>query len=145
MTSDIDIAERAGRRRARIAVASAAMFVTTLAASTSEQRLVDHVRMIGWVAWGAMLLIVLAGGGGWFQPLGVRKLMNDEVTRDHRQRSLAVGFWVAMATAALTFVVDRYKPFQGQDAARIIITFGIAAALLRFGWLERSAYRHQDQ
>ena len=140
MTSDIEKAEASGRQRARIATASAAAFLTTLGASTSDQRLVDHVRVAGWVAWSAMLLIILAGGGGWTQTLGVRKLLNDEVTRENRQRSMAVGFWVAMGTAAATFVVDRYKPFEGQEASRIIITFGIASALLWFGYLERRAH-----
>jgi hypothetical protein len=140
MTSDIEKAEAIGRQRARIATASAAAFLTTLAASTGEQRLVDHIRVFGWVAWSAMLLIILSGGGGWRQTLGVRKLMNDDVTRENRQRSLAVGFWVAMGTAAITFVVDRYRPFGGQEASRIIITFGIASALLWFGQLERRAH-----
>jgi len=140
MTSDIEKAEAAGRQRARIATASAIVFLTTLGASTSDQRLVDHIRTFGWVAWSAMLLIILAGGGGWSQTLGVRKLMNDEVTKENRQRSLAVGFWVAMGTAAVTFVVDRYKPFEGQEASRIIITFGIASALIWFGHLERRAH-----
>lgn len=68
--------------------------------------------------------------------------MNDEVTRENRQRSLAVSFWVAVAmgTAAVTFVVDRYKPFEAQEAARIVITFGIASALIWFGQLERRAH-----
>src|SRR4051794_39861408 len=112
MTSDIEKAEASGRQRARIATASAGTVPTAPAASTSEQGLVDHVRVAGWVAWGAILLIILAGGGGWSQTLGVRKLLNDDVTRENRLRSTAVGFWVAMGTAAVTFVVDRYKPFE---------------------------------
>jgi MFS family permease len=141
MTDEIDKAERAGRRRARIVTVSAVVFLSTLAASQSGMRTVEQVQMLAWVAWGAMLLTILAGGGGWLQSPAVRALLNDDVTRDHRQRSLGVGFWFAMATAALIFVVDRYKPFPAQEGARIILTFGIAAALLWFGKLERGAYR----
>lgn len=140
MTDQIDKAERAGRRRARVVTASAVVFLSTLAASQSGMSDVEHVQMLAWVAWGAMLLLILAGGGGWMQTRAVRALLNDDVTRDHRQRSLAVGFWFAMGTAALIFVVDRYKPFAAQEGARIILTFGIAAALLWFGKLERRAY-----
>lgn len=138
MTDQIDKAERAGRRRAVIAIASAGIFLLTLAGSQSGMSDAEHVQMLAWVGWGAMLLVIL--GGGWLQSRAVRALLNDDVTRDHRQRSLAVGFWTAMATAALIFVVDRYKPFAAQEGARIILTFGIAAALLWFGKLERRAY-----
>jgi hypothetical protein len=142
MTDDVEKAERAGLRRARIVTISAVLFVATFAASQDGGRSVDHVRLGAWVLWSVMLLVILVGGGGWSQNFGVRQLMNDDVTRDHRQRSLVVGFWVAMGTAALTFVIDRYKPFPGQEASRLIITFGIAAALLWFGRLEWRAYRN---
>jgi len=137
-TDEIELAEHAGRRRARVATVSAAVFLLTLAGSQGEMRAVDHVRVVAWVLWGAVLLAILAGG--WGKSLGVRRLMNDEVTLGHRQRGIAMGFWVALGAAAICFVIDRYKPFPAQEACQIIITFGIAAALLGFGQLERRAY-----
>lgn len=70
MSTDIEAAERAGQRRARIVTASAIVFLTTLPASTSEQRLVDHVRVVAWVVWGAMLRIISPVAGGWSQRIG---------------------------------------------------------------------------
>ncbi|KQS02879.1 hypothetical protein ASG11_00145 [Sphingomonas sp. Leaf357] len=138
--TEIEQAERSGRIRARVVIASAAIFLATFAFSQDGGRSVDIVRMLAWAIWSATLLLILAGGGAWARPMGVRRLMNDEVTRANRQSSLAVGFWVAMGTAAVLFVADRYEPFPAQEAARMILTFGIAAALLRFGLLERRAY-----
>ena len=140
MTDQIEQAERAGRMRARIVTASAVVFLITCAASQDGGRMVDKVHTAAWVLWGATLLMILAGGGDWVRSRGVRNLMNDDVTRDHRRRSVGVGFWVAMATAAATFLIDRQEPFRASEASRLILTFGIAAALLWFGHLERRAH-----
>jgi hypothetical protein len=46
-----------------------------------------------------------------------------------------------MAGAILLYVVDLFEPMTGRDAIHLLLTVGIAAALLRFGMLERRALR----
>jgi succinate dehydrogenase hydrophobic anchor subunit len=140
MTDEIERAERAGKRRARVVTVAAAIFLLAFAVSQDGGRSLDLVKMLAWAGWAIVLLIILAGGGGWILSRGVRRLMNDDVTQDNRRRALGVGFWVALAAAAILFVIDRYKPFPAQEASRLILTFAIAAALLWFGHLERRAY-----
>ena len=46
-----------------------------------------------------------------------------------------------MAACVLLYLVSFYEPLTGRDALHLVMTFGIAAALVRFGFLERRALR----
>ena len=141
--SDVDAADRAGRKRARLMMMSAILFVTTQAVSFSGPMAArpEHVRLAAWVVWAAVLCLLLAGFGGWAQPPGVRALLNDEVTQENRRRSMAVGFWAALGMAAFGWVLAGTGLVTATEVSRMVITFGIATAVFAFAFAERSAHR----
>ena len=100
---------------------------------------VDHVQIGAWLILSVVLLLALATGGGWIYSRQVRDLANDEATRAHQADAFRVGFIVAMAGAIALYVVSLFEPLGGRDAIHLILSFGLASALLRFGMLERRA------
>jgi hypothetical protein len=138
-------AERLSRRRARALPALGVIFLAQQASylSMPEQsaRLVDHLKIGAWLLLSIVLLAGLATGGAWFRPRAVRELVNDESTRAHRQTAYVYGFWAAMGTALGIYVVNMFEVVSGRDAVHIIVTAGVATALLNFGMLERRALR----
>jgi len=147
--SDIDQAERLGRRRARMLPFLAVIFISQQAsffASETERtsaviRSVDHVKFGAWMVLSLVLLAALYTGGFWFQRREVRALMDDDITRQHRATALSLGFLVAMLAAIALYLVDMAEPVGTRVAIHVIVTLGIASALLRFGLLERRAHR----
>ena len=147
--SDIDQAERLGRRRARMLPFLAVIFISqqvSFFASETERtsaviRSVDHVKFGAWMVLSLVLLAALYTGGFWFHRREVRALMDDEITRQHRATALSLGFLVAMLAAIALYLVDMAEPVGTRVAIHVIVTLGIAAALLRFGMLERRAHR----
>lgn len=140
---DIERAETQGRKRAAAGMASGGVYLVSLWLSLQHDgtRSVDYTYLAAWTLWTVVLLVILAGGGGMFSGARVRRLMNDDVTRDHRSAALAWGFWTAIAAAVLCYAIDLFEPMAGHRAARIVITFSVGVALLRFGRLELRAYR----
>jgi hypothetical protein len=144
--SDFEIAERLGRRRARALPVLAVIFLSQQAAYFGTQiedgaRTVDRVTVAAWLVLSIVMLLALATGGFWFRPAAVRALMDDEVTRANRAEALRLGFLVTMAAAITLYFVSLFEPLGGPDAIHILMTAGIAAALLRFGFLERRALK----
>ena len=147
-TSDVEQAERLGRRRARMLPLLAVIFLTqqiSFFASESERasaavRTVDHVKFGAWLVLSLVLLAALYTGGFWLRRREVRALMDDEITRQHRAAALSLGFLVAMLTAIGLYLVDMAEPVGTRVAIHLIVTLGIGAALIRFGLLERRAH-----
>ncbi|HEY6814952.1 MAG TPA: hypothetical protein VI168_05385 [Croceibacterium sp.] len=102
---------------------------------------VDLVRTAGWLLFSAVVLAALLTGGLWFKPREVRELMNDEVTRANRAEALGAGFTVAMFAGILLYGADSFAPgpVDLRDGIHLIVSAGLATALLRFGLLERRA------
>jgi hypothetical protein len=145
-TEDIESADRLSRRRARMLPALAMIFIVQQASYFSAQiedapRTVDHVKIAAWLVLSVVLLLALMTGGFWFRPKRVRDLLNDEVTRANRLDGLRVGFVATMAAGIATYFLAMFEPITGRDAIHLLMTVGIAAALLRFGQLERRAHR----
>ncbi len=131
--------------RARALPALAIIFIAQQASylnmPAQSDRPVDQVKIAAWLALSVVLLAALATGGAWLQPRAVRELVNDESTRAHRQASLAAGFWAAMAAALVLYVINIFELISGRDAIHVILSAGIAVALIRFGRLERRALK----
>jgi hypothetical protein len=146
--SPVEEAERLGRRRARMLPVLAVIFIAQQAsffaseneASANHVRTVDQVKVGAWVVLSAVLLAALYTGGFWLRPKAVRALMDDEITRAHRASALSLGFLVTMIGAIGLYFVDMVEPMQSRVAIHLIVTFGIAAALVRFGMLERRVH-----
>jgi hypothetical protein len=140
-----DEAERLSRRRARALPALAVIFFAQQASylnmPAQSARPVDHLKIGAWLLLSIVLLVGLATNGAWFQPRAIRERINDESTRAHRQMGYVYGFWGAMLAALALYVLNMFEPVSGLNAVHVTVTSGIAAALLRFGMLERRALR----
>ena len=144
MTSQTDLADRIAWGRARAATVMAVVFVASQGASFRDELPLNRpqtLHLAAWTVWAAALLMFLAVGGGLFRGARIRALLNDETTLDHRRRALAFGFWGAMGTAALIYVLTFFEPLSAREAVRLVVTYGVALALLRFGTLERRALK----
>jgi hypothetical protein len=144
-TSDIETADRLSRRRARALPIFAVLFISQQASFFAARiedgaRSVDHVKIAAWLVLSIVMLLLLTSGGFWFKPKPVRKLLDDDVTRANRADALRLGFLAAMAAGIATYVLTLVETVTGREAVHVIMTAGIAAALLRFGWLERRAH-----
>jgi hypothetical protein len=146
MTTDYETAERLGRKRARLLPLFAILFLTQQASyfsgpNVDTGRPVDHIRIAAWLVMSIVLLLVFATGGGWFRSREVRALMNDEATQVHRNDAFRFGFFAAMIACVGLYVLDLFEPLGGRDVIHVVMSCGIGAALIRFGMLERRAYR----
>ena len=147
MMTDTETADQLVQRRARMAPALAMMFVAQQASYFTGTRMDDGTRLVnyiaisGWLALSTVLLVGLATGGSLFRGAGVRALANDESTRANRAEGFRFGFMATMIAAILLYVVSLFEPVGGREAIHILMTAGIAVALLRFGMLERRALK----
>ncbi|MGN6819926.1 MAG: hypothetical protein ACTHJR_14760 [Sphingomonas sp.] len=143
--TDAETADRLVHRRARMMPAMAAIFIAQQGSYFSGRRLgegsrlVDHVAISAWLVLSIVLLMAFATGGGWFRSAKVRALINDESARIHRAEGFRIGFLAMMIAAIALYILSLFEPVSGRDAIHVLMSAGIAAALIRFGMLERRA------
>ena len=137
--------ERLSRRRARmlpvLAVFYLAQQVSYLSQPEDSGRPVDHFRIGAWVMMSVVLLAGLVTGGFWLRDPKMRAILNDEGSRAHRADALGTGFVVATATGIVLYVVNSFSPMTSRETIHLVVSLGIVAALIRFGYLERRAHR----
>ena len=140
-------AERLSRKRARAMPILAIIFITQQASfflgtglGTGDQP-IHNVQVISWLALTTVMLLMLTTGGGWIYSRQVRELANDESTRAHRDAALRLGFIASMIACILIYVVSLRETVLGRDAVHLVMSVGIATALLRFAFLERRALK----
>ncbi|MEO6153543.1 MAG: hypothetical protein ABIT09_05040 [Croceibacterium sp.] len=141
--TDSAVADRLGRRRARLLPVMALVFLTqqmAFFANPPAERLVDHVRIGAWVMLSVVLLVVLQTGGGWFRSRAVRAMLNDEATLANRANATQWGFLTAMAMGIVLYVLQGAAPMGPREVIHLIVSAGLIAALIRFGMLERRGY-----
>ena len=145
----MSIAEKAeylSKRRARMLPALAVIFLSQQATFFSQMSGGTHVSAEGakisaWLVLSVVLLLGLATKGFWLEPKEVRELVDDENTRANRTEAMQWGFLFAMGSAIAVYVLTMIEVVTGREAVHIVISFGIAAALLRWGVLEKRALR----
>ncbi|HEX3422947.1 MAG TPA: hypothetical protein VHS33_06060 [Sphingomicrobium sp.] len=135
------------RRRARILpflgviyIAQQASYLTM--APGPAHRTVDQLKISAWLVLSAILLAALATNGFWLQPREVRSMIDDEVARSNRSDAMRFGFVFAMLTCIAVYLITMFEPVAGRDAVHVVMSDGLGAALLRWGWLERAAHRN---
>jgi hypothetical protein len=148
-TWPMSVAERAdflGKRRARTLPSLAVIYFSQQASFFSSladrsDRGVDHFKIGAWVVLSLALLFALATKGFLFQPKEVRDLIDDENTRANRVDAMRLGFLFACGTALAANFIAEFQPLTVRETAHMVLTFGLGAALLRFAFLERRAYK----
>jgi len=135
-------ADRLSRSRARTLPFLAVIYLAQQASFFSalgEHRTVDHVKIGAWLVLSFVILMALVTKGFWFHSRQVRELVDDENTRANRLQATQAGFIAAMLGAMLAYLLAGIAPMNGIETVHIILTLGLGAALVRFGWLERRA------
>ena len=94
-----------------------------------------------WAINAALLLAVLATGGGFLNSTQIRSLVNDEVSRSNYRTAVVAGYWVAMAAAMGLYVVPRFNTVTAREAVYVVVTSSVVVALLTFSYLEYRAHR----
>jgi hypothetical protein len=142
--SDAEVAERLTRRRARLFPVLAILFLAgqpIYFAHNNEGSIPPHFKIAAWLIWAVALLLALAFAGGHFRGRTVRRLMEDETTVANRLRAYATGFWAAMLTTIGLYFFTLFDTLKGREAVHLILSIAVAAALIRFGSLERRALK----
>lgn len=144
--SRVELADRISRKRAVVVAAAAIVFFV---AQLMLRPFFDHgihaarpeTRLDWWAVNAALLLAVLATGGGLANKPAIRALVNDEVSRSHYRTAVVAGYWVAMGSAMGLYVLSKFRSLDAPDAIFVIVTLSISVALLAFSWLELRAHR----
>jgi predicted permease len=137
-------AEYLSKRRARKLPALAAIFLAQQASyfsTPAAPRSVDSVKISAWLVLSIVLLAALATKGFWFHSSEVRNLIDDENTRANRNRAMRSGFLFAMVAGVCVYVMTMFESVTARAAVHIMMSAGIATALVQWGFLERRAYR----
>jgi hypothetical protein len=139
-------AEFLSRRRARTLPLLAAIYLAQQGSYFAALQSPSHTssytfRISAWLVLSAVLLAALVTKGFWLQPREVRDLIDDEHTKANRLDALRIGFIFAMLAGMAVYFIDQFEPLTAGAAAHLILTFGLGAALIRFGLLERHAHR----
>ena len=145
----MSLAEKAddlSRRRARMLPALAIIFLSQQATFFSQMSDGRHVsaetaKISAWLVLSVLMLFGLATKGFWLEPKEVRDLIDDENTRANRNEAMRWGFLFSMGSAIAVYVLTMFEVVTGREAVHIVLSFGIAAALLRWSVLERRAHR----
>jgi len=139
-------AEFLSKRRARMLPALAIIFLSQQATFFSQMSGGEHLsaekaKISAWLVLSVLMLFGLATKGFWLEPKEVRNLIDDENTRANRNEAMRWGFLFGMGAAIAVYVLTMFEAVTGREAVHIVLSFGIAAALLRWGVLERRAHR----
>ena len=136
--SDIEKAERISRARSLImAIAAIVLLIQAVLGVGDEAN--SMTPSLRHAIWGLMILLwlVILATGGWLRlRRNVRDLVNDEVALANRSAALRTGFWTAMALGLFLYFASLVWPIQLRDGLRILTDLAIAAALIRYAWLE---------
>jgi hypothetical protein len=133
-------------RRARMLPALAVIFLSQQATFFSQMTGGEHVaaanaKISAWLVLSVLMLFGLSTKGFWLESKEVRNLVDDENTQANRNDAMRWGFLFGMASAIGVYVLAMFEPVSGREAVHIVLSFGIAAALLRWAVLEKRAHR----
>ncbi len=141
------VAERAdylSKRRARMLPFLALIFLSqqvTYFTTVRELESTPTIKISAWLVLSIVLLAALATKGFWLQPKEVRDLIDDENTRANRNDAMRWGFVLSMATAIGIETLTMFDTVKAREAIHIIMSTGLAVALIRWGYLEHRAHR----
>jgi hypothetical protein len=135
---DIELAERHARTRSLImAVMAVVLLILGLLGWRDDASSMTPMLRHGMWAVTILFWLLILATGGWLKlSRDVRRLMNDEVALAHRSSALQTGFWTAMLLALGLYFASLYWTISLRESLRILTDVTIAAALIRYAWLE---------
>jgi hypothetical protein len=136
--SDVAQAEHYSRARSILMAVMAVVLLVDAAIGSGDEAssMTPGLREAAWALMIGLWLIILVTGGFLRVRGAVRGLMNDEVATANRSQALQAGFWVAtVAGLGLYFASPQWQQ-SAREALRILVDLAIAAALMRYAWLE---------
>jgi hypothetical protein len=143
-----EIAERAQRRRNRMLWLAPMLFFiwqgaffSGYASPHTPLRAVELVSLGSHLFLGAVLLFLLATGGGWRHGKAVRALLDDEATRAHRGQAYTAGFWALALCVSTLYAAAPFVRLETGAVAHILLSVAVVVPALRFVMLERRADR----
>lgn len=143
----VELADQFSRKRAWMVAAAAIVFaggqLLGLPPFHTADASLHSARSLLWTLNTALLLAILATGGGLLKDRQVRALANDEVSRMNYRTSVISGFWVAMAVGLGLYLFPTFGAFTGPQAAYVIVTPAVFVASLTFSILELRAHRDE--
>ena len=140
-------AEYLSKRRARMLPALAVIFLSQQATffstvNSPTAHSAYTAKISAWLVLSIVLLLALSTKGFWLERKEVRDLIDDENTRANRNDAMRWGFLFSMAAAIAVYALTLFDvTVSARDAVHIVMTMGIAVALIRWGVLERRAHR----
>jgi len=141
----VERADLISRKRAwLIALAAAVFLLVQLVGNpmfSTDPDTLSIPRLVTWAVNAVMLMLLLLTGGGLMQSRQIRSLVNDEVSRSHNRTAVNAGYWMAMATAMILYLIPGFQNFTSRETVYIIVTPSIAVALFAFSYLELRAHR----
>ena len=142
--NQFDHAARLESRTKRLLVSSGALFVVWQASyfviftpPDGGVRHVDVVARIGFVAWGAALLMLLATGGGAFRSPEVREILDDELAVANRRIAYQHGFWALMLVNLAAYIAASFTVVSGRALAHVSLSAGIVVTIATVARLSR--------
>lgn len=134
--NDVAVAEHKSRARAWLFYLMAAVLALSAWLGVGEPLKLD--RVVVWLFMATVIAANLLPVARLVRRTGSAQLLDDEGVRDHRRTAFTVGFWSALVAAAGAGLAHSLDSF---DVARLVITAGLAAALVAFATLELRAAR----
>ena len=133
----VENVERTARVRAGLMALAAVVLLVNAAMMYGDRHYGEPgARGAGWVIVLLLWLFLLWNGGGLRLRAPMRALLNDELSLQNRSRALTLGFFVTVLAGLAVYLVSWRAEVGSADAIRLPASIGIAAALLRYAWLE---------
>ena len=137
--SDVELAECKSRTRATLFYLMAVTLVVSAWLGIGKPA--DGHRVAVWLVMVLLIALNLTPISTMFRRARWARLLDDDTAREHRRTAFEAGFWSTIAAAIVLAVVVPRAPITGLDVARVVITAGLAAALISFATLELRAAR----
>lgn len=141
--SDIETAEKLGRKRARLLVIVGLILplLQLFYLQPADSSAPAQHRLVLWSFVVLCVLFTLTTGGGFGFGRSIRRLVNDELARANRDAAVRLGFAVAVLAGLAISIYANHRFVAGQLAASLIISAGLTAASLCYGVLEWRGHR----
>ena len=142
MTSEVEKADELSGRRAAMLPFYGFLVVAIPQVFFASENFEDPSlpATILWLVLVALATAALCSHWLWTRSVGMRALVEDEITEANRSVAIRRAFYVAMFMSLLVYVVAPFEPLSAQRAAHLIVSASLACGLLSFGFLELKSH-----